>query len=139
MSGDPIITVDPSQPVPPYVQIRDQIADLVSTGGLAAGTRLPTVRQLAADLGLANGTVARAYQELEAAGQLETRRGGGTRVAPQAGGRRAAVVREHAHEFATTMRRLGVTAAEALAAVDQAFELGDSDRKDLTVISVQSE
>ncbi|GIF72845.1 GntR family transcriptional regulator [Asanoa siamensis] len=121
MTTEPLITVDSDQPVPPYVQIRDQIADLVSTGSLTAGTRLPPVRQLAADLGLATGTVARAYQELEATGHLETRRGGGTRVAPHHGKRRADVLRQHAEDFATTMRRLGVTHDEALAAVSTAF------------------
>ncbi|MDG4821228.1 GntR family transcriptional regulator [Asanoa sp. WMMD1127] len=121
MTAEPLITVDPAAPVPPYVQIRDQIADLVSTGGLTAGTRLPPVRQLAADLGLAAGTVARAYQELEATGHLETRRGGGTRVAAQAGDRRDAVLRQHAADFAAIMRRLGVPLDEALTAVTDAF------------------
>jgi GntR family transcriptional regulator len=121
MSTPPLITIDPTQPVPPYVQIRDQIADLIGTGELPEGTRLPPVRQLAADLGLATGTVARAYQELEATAHLSTRRGGGTRVAPQAGGRRDAIVRQHAADFAATMRRLRVTQAEATAAVQAAF------------------
>jgi DNA-binding transcriptional regulator YhcF (GntR family) len=121
MSTPPLITIDPTQPVPPYVQIRDQIADLIGTGELPEGTRLPPVRQLAADLGLATGTVARAYQELEATAHLSTRRGGGTRVAPQPGGSRDAIVRQHAADFAATMRRLRVTQAEATVAVQTAF------------------
>ena len=78
MTADPRITVDADRPVPPYVQVRDQIAELIGAGELAADARLPPVRQLAADLGLAAGTVARAYQELEAGGLVITRRGGGT-------------------------------------------------------------
>jgi DNA-binding transcriptional regulator YhcF (GntR family) len=118
------IAVDPNRPVPPYEQVRQQIADLITGGGLEVGTRLPPVRQLAADLGLANGTVARAYQELEAAGLVETRRGGGTIVAEsavlsQAGRRR--LLTEQADRYAAAARRLGVTDDEALDAVRTAL------------------
>lgn len=125
MNTEPLIIIDPSQPIPPYVQIRTQIADLVNAGELEEGTRLPPVRQLAADLGLATGTVARAYQELEAGGYVTTRRGGGTRVAPQPGTtsrRRAAIVRQRAREYVDIVRRLGVEADEAIAAVRDALD-----------------
>ena len=75
------IAINLRSPVPPFEQIRTQIASLISLGTLAAGTRLPTVRSLASDLGLAAGTVARAYKELELAGLVETRRRNGTVVA----------------------------------------------------------
>jgi DNA-binding transcriptional regulator YhcF (GntR family) len=74
------ITVDVGSPVPPYEQIRGQIADHVRSGSLTAGTRLPTMRALAADLGVAVGTVSRAYAELEAAGLVAGRRRTGTVV-----------------------------------------------------------
>lgn len=76
------VTVDVLDPTPPYEQLRRQLADLIGSGVLGAGDRLPPVRQLAADLGLAAGTVARTYRELEQAGYVRSRRGGGTRVAP---------------------------------------------------------
>lgn len=66
---------------PPYEQIRAQVSSLIALGTLAPGTRLPTVRSLAADLGIAAGTVARAYRELEQTGLVETRRRNGTVVA----------------------------------------------------------
>ena len=66
------LTVDPASPTAPFEQVRTQVAALVAQGDLAPGTRLPTVRQLAADLGLAANTVARAYRELEADGVLAT-------------------------------------------------------------------
>jgi DNA-binding transcriptional regulator YhcF (GntR family) len=75
------ISVDLRSPVPPFEQIRAQIASLITVGTLAPGTRLPTVRSLASDLGLAAGTVARAYKELELAGLTDTRRRNGTVVA----------------------------------------------------------
>lgn len=68
----------------PADQIHDQIHGLVATGRMAADERLPSVRQLAKDLGVAPGTVAKAYRGLEAEGLLVTRTGSGTRVSPTA-------------------------------------------------------
>ena len=75
------ITVDLGSATPPYEQIRAQISSLIGLGTLAPGSRLPTVRSLAADLGIAAGTVARAYRELEQSGLIATRRRNGTVVA----------------------------------------------------------
>lgn len=79
----PRILVNTTSPVPPYEQVRAQLADLIRQGMPGPGERLPPVRQLASDLGLAAGTIARAYRELEQAGYVISRRGGGTRVAAQ--------------------------------------------------------
>jgi len=65
-----ILSVDLESTVPPFEQVRSQIAAMAASGVLPTGTRLPPIRQLAADLGLAPGTVSRAYRELEAAGVL---------------------------------------------------------------------
>ncbi len=72
---DPVslIDVDPDSSVAPYEQVRASVTSLVRSGQLAPHTRLPAVRRLAVDLGLAANTVARAYRELEAAGVVETR------------------------------------------------------------------
>jgi GntR family transcriptional regulator len=77
----PAVTVDLAAPEPPYEQVRAQLAGLITTGELTEGDRLPTVRGLAADLGIAVNTVARAYRELEAEGLVVTRRRAGTTVA----------------------------------------------------------
>lgn len=77
----PHLSLDPDDPTPPYEQLRRQLADLITAGQLAPGDRLPPLRQLAGDLALAVGTVARTYRELEHDGLLTTSRGGGTRVA----------------------------------------------------------
>ncbi|WP_255316734.1 GntR family transcriptional regulator [Nesterenkonia sp. Act20] len=69
--------------MPPTEQVRDQIRGLIVSGQLAAGERLPSVRQLAKDLDLAPGTVAKAYKSLEVEGFL-TARTGGTRVSRSA-------------------------------------------------------
>jgi GntR family transcriptional regulator len=77
----PEISLDLSSPIPPFEQIRARVAALIDAGTLAPGARLPSVRALAADLGIAVGTVARAYRELEGAGYVESRRRHGTSVA----------------------------------------------------------
>jgi DNA-binding transcriptional regulator YhcF (GntR family) len=74
-----IVRVDPADPTPPFEQIRRQLVDEIQSGNLVAGYKLPSVRQLAGDLALAPGTVARAYRELETAGLVESNRTG-TRV-----------------------------------------------------------
>jgi GntR family transcriptional regulator len=113
------VTVDVLDPTPPYEQLRRQLADLVGSGVLAPGDRLPPVRQLAADLGLATGTVARTYRELEAAGYVRSRRGGGTRVAPSppAAVTPARALEEAAAAYLERADVLGIPRAEAAAVV----------------------
>lgn len=74
----PHVSVDARSGLAPWRQIHDQLTALVDAGDLAAGARLPAIRRLARDLGVAPGTVARAYRELEAGGRVRTARGGGT-------------------------------------------------------------
>lgn len=117
-----IIEVDPQSPVPPYEQVRAAIAALAGAGTLSAGTRLPPVRQLAADLGLAVNTVARAYRELEQAGLVQTRGRHGTFVTHRAAGVPAEAQRLAAR-YAEDIHRLGVPPAQALALVRAALDL----------------
>ncbi|MCW7984326.1 regulator [Streptomyces platensis subsp. clarensis] len=124
MTG-PAVRVDITGPVPPYEQIRAQLAARIATGQLAEGERLPTVRQLATDLGLAPGTVARAYRELETAKLIHTRRGAGTRVAalpsePQQPD--PAQLARLARDFASAARALGADTEAILTAVRKALE-----------------
>jgi GntR family transcriptional regulator len=119
-----VLTDDPT---PPYEQLRRQLVDLIHAGALAEGERLPPVRQLAADLGLAAGTVARTYRELEAAGLVSTRRGGGTRV-QNARRRSAPELREdldrHAQDMVRRARLLGAADADVRRAVERALGAG---------------
>ncbi|WSQ14983.1 GntR family transcriptional regulator [Streptomyces sp. NBC_01231] len=118
------LRVDTTSQVPPYEQIRAQLAALIVTGRLAEGDRLPTVRQLAVDLGLAPGTVARAYRELEAGELIRTRRGAGTRVAaPPTGPTRPHTVQlaTLARDFTSSARALGADTEAILTAVRDAL------------------
>jgi DNA-binding transcriptional regulator YhcF (GntR family) len=115
------LRLDPDSSVPPFEQVRAQLANAISSGALAAATRLPTVRALAADLGLAVNTVARAYRELELAGVTETRGRQGTFVAGTASPARQRAVRA-AQEYTVRMAELGFGAAESLAIVRREIE-----------------
>ena len=108
-----MIGYDPRSPVPPYEQVRAQVARQVQSGALPPGTRLPTVRRLAGDLGLAVNTVARAYRELERDGVVVTRGRNGTVVAT-GGDEGLAAARDAAVEYAQRVRRLGLPADRAL-------------------------
>ena len=115
-----MIVVDPRSPVPPYEQLRAQLLDAVRSGEIAPGAKLPTVRRLAEDLGLAPGTVARAYRELESSAIVETRGRNGTFVAAHGDPARREAQRA-ATAFADTIRSLHLDADEAIALVSAAL------------------
>jgi GntR family transcriptional regulator len=75
------LQIDPGSGVPIYRQIMDGVRYAVAGGALAAGDRLPSVRDLATALGVNPTTIQKAYGELEHLGVIETRRGQGTFVA----------------------------------------------------------
>jgi DNA-binding transcriptional regulator YhcF (GntR family) len=119
------IRVDTTSPIPPYEQLRSQIRVMVTSGALARGTRLPTIRQLAGDLGLAVNTVGRAYRELEGEGLIETRGRHGTVVTglPVVGGKeREKMIEQAAGQFVLDVSHQGADLDEAIAAVRRAFE-----------------
>ena len=116
-----LLVLDPQSTTPPYEQVRSQIAAAIDSGRLRPAARLPTVRQLAGELGLAVNTVARAYRELELAGLVETRGRQGTFVAGlQSQARQLAV--EAAQAFLRRMHELGFDRAEAMAIVSHEAE-----------------
>ena len=125
MSGPPLLRVDTGDPTPPYEQLRRQLAGLIGSGTLAPGDRLPPLRQLAADLGLAVGTVARAYRELESAGLVSSRRGGGTRVTADAptlsDADRQRLLSQHASAFVRQAALLGASEQQILGAISRAL------------------
>jgi DNA-binding transcriptional regulator YhcF (GntR family) len=116
------IHLDPDSPVPPYEQVRTRIAALAAGGDLPAGAKLPPVRRLADDLGLATNTVARAYRELEQAGLVETRGRAGTVITARAAGTPAEAVKA-AQRYADLTRNLGLPPQTALDLVRAALQL----------------
>lgn len=114
------ITIDPAGPDAPYEQLRAQIAGQVRGGDLPTGYKLPTVRGLAGELGLAANTVAKAYRALESDGVIETRGRHGTFVAA-AGDAAAKEASEAALSYAHRVQRLGLDRDAARAAVEDAL------------------
>jgi DNA-binding transcriptional regulator YhcF (GntR family) len=113
-----IVTVDTASGVPPYEQVREQVARMIGAGVLAPGGRLPTIQQLANDLRLAPGTVARAYKELEREGLVVSRRRRGTVVAERPERLPTREIREEldaaVERFVVRVRQLGADPDAAL-------------------------
>lgn len=116
-----MITLDLSDPTPPYEQIRAQLVGLIRSGALDAGQKLPSIRQLASDLRIAPGTVARAYKELEGGGLIVSSRATGTQVRP--GQQSDIPLQALAQQYATDAKSSGATLGDALGAVRAAWEL----------------
>ncbi|THA27150.1 GntR family transcriptional regulator [Streptomyces sp. RKND-216] len=114
------IAVDADAAEAPYEQLRAQIAEQARAGALPVGYRLPTVRGLAGELGLAANTVAKAYRALETDGVIETRGRNGTFVAA-AGDAADRELADAAQTFARRARRLGADRATARAAAEDAL------------------
>lgn len=120
------VRLEARSPIPPFEQIRAQVTLLVATGRLRPGARLPTIRSLAGRLSVANGTVARAYRELERNGIVEGRGRGGTFVVDEPPVAYAVVERQErldaaAERFALEVGALDVGAADAIEAVTAAL------------------
>lgn len=108
-----MIVIDTETSTAPFEQIRRQLRQQILSGDLIAGAHLPTVRRLAADLGVATNTVARAYKELEVAGFVIARGRAGTVVAANGD-----AVRQQAHAaaltFALSMKALDIAWDDAV-------------------------
>lgn len=120
-----ILRVDPTNALPVYEQIRQQVTRMAMTGTITAGTRLPTIRQLATDLGLAKGTVAKAYELLEQSAVVESRghRGTFVRAIEDVGDpvKARLGLDEAADAFAVSARQFGADRDAAMAALDAAW------------------
>lgn len=122
-----LLRVDPALPLPVYEQIRAQVARLAVSGQTAAGTRLPTIRQLASDLGLSKGTVERAYELLESDGVVESRGRAGTFLRPRPAAAASATpdltdLHHAADALAVIVRQLGVDERAAQQALASALD-----------------
>jgi DNA-binding transcriptional regulator YhcF (GntR family) len=118
------ITLDEDSSEPLSLQLSTAMADRIHRGSLAPGSRLPTVRALAEDLGLAANTVAKAYRTLEDAGLVQGRGRQGTFVAdplPERLPDRERRLADAAEAYARRGSQLGFGAAELQRALDRAL------------------
>ncbi len=132
--GEALFQLDPRSGVPIYLQLKERIRHQVTSGRLAPGTRLPTVRELAVDLRINANTVSRVYSELQREGYLETRQGSGTYVREVGRDLREARrdrVRELLREIVAEGLNLGYTQEELIAALKAEIDrIHDKDRRD---------
>lgn len=115
------VQVDPESTTSKFDQLRTQVMDSIASGELIAGTKLPTVRQLANDLGVAPYTVARVYRSLEADGFVETRGRNGTVVSAR-DDTAETLAQVAATEYAAKAFGLGIPAETALEYVRSALD-----------------
>ena len=115
------VGIDPASTTPPYEQIRAQVAALVHRGALAHGDRLPSVRALATELGVAAGTVARAYTELETDGLVAGRGRLGTLVTGVPGDAATLQLQAAANRLVAAARADGLDDRTVRAAVEAAL------------------
>ena len=120
-AGAVSFTIRHDHDVPPFEQLRRQVVDAVASGALAPGTRMPTVRALAADLDLAVNTVAKAYRALEADRVIETRGRAGTFISAT-GDPTTQEAQLAALAYADRVHHLGVDRATALSLVESALD-----------------
>lgn len=122
-----IVVLDDKSLIPPYEQLRLQIAALIASRSLKDGERLPAIRQLAGDLGIAPGTVARTYRELEVLGLVRTKKKGtfvdvASKIsAPKLATGKGAPITRAAEAFALASWQLGVSPEQALSTVRKAL------------------
>ncbi|HEY3438980.1 MAG TPA: GntR family transcriptional regulator [Actinotalea sp.] len=116
-----IVHIDATSAVPVFEQLRSQIERLIASGQLRPGTKLPPIRHLAADLGLARGTVNKVYDALAREGLVETAGRHGTIVLDHRGTTSVSDLADAADTLAVVTRQLGLGDAAAHAALDAAL------------------
>jgi GntR family transcriptional regulator len=120
-----VLKIDPKDAVPIWKQIEEGVRRLAASGTLAPGSAVPSVRDLARELGVNPMTVSKAYQRLTEAGVLDVRRGAGTFVAAAPPGmtksERIRLLCEAATRFVTAAAPLGVPVEEAVREVQAAW------------------
>jgi GntR family transcriptional regulator len=113
------IQIDFRSGIPIYIQIMNQIRQMVANGDLKPGDQLPTVRQLAIDLQVNWNTVARAYRLLDEAGLISTQQGRGTFIWEMPSEDTTRLLHQQTlegltHRYLAEAARLGVSPQEVL-------------------------
>ena len=122
-----MITINTRDPRPIYVQIKEALCRLILTGALQTNERLPSVREMAAQLAINPNTIQRAYRELEHEGFIYSMTGKGSFVAPleDIDTSRIDARRDQFREAARDLLHLGVTKQSLIGILD-ALEQEDS-------------
>ena len=123
---EPLLVLEPDSPLPPSAQVAEQLRVQIAAGRLPAGAPLPSVRQLARDLGIAPNTIVRSYSELQEQGWVVASARRGMAVADVTVGARHAERRRQVEEavarLVMTARSLGVSGAELRVELDRQLD-----------------
>ncbi|MFT3945015.1 MAG: GntR family transcriptional regulator [Ancrocorticia sp.] len=135
-----MIVLSAHSTAPPFEQIRSQIAAQIQSGVLRPGHRLPSIRQLAKDLRVAAGTVARAYSELEAAGLIESDRKRGSIVrGPSSRQRNIDELTEVVEQVVAVARKVGMEQADLMGMIANVWTRGGGARMASTEVHAKHE
>jgi GntR family transcriptional regulator len=125
--------IDPSSGTPIYRQIVGQVTQAVASGVLRPGEKLPSVREMAVELAVNPNTIAKAYQELERDGVIETPRGKGSFIADRehtlSEGERLRQFAEGADRLVADAYRLRIDPERALAVLRERLAAAERGRQ----------
>lgn len=121
--------VDDDSALPVYEQLREQVKAALGRGELRRGEQLPSVRDVAASLGINPNTVNRAYSELERDGIVATKRGRGTFVTPKRAGEEVGRLLQIAERFVAHARSLGYEGTQIVSAVRDQVQRARASRR----------
>jgi GntR family transcriptional regulator len=109
-----------------YKQVTGQIRDAIAAGSLAPGTKLPSIREMAAELGISPITIKRAYSDLESEGFIITRAGIGSFVAAldrsELRERKARGIRDEIERIVKTAAAFGIRRKEIESMINETKE-----------------
>jgi GntR family transcriptional regulator len=119
------LKIDPSSGVPIYLQIIEGVKLSIAAGVLKPDDQLPSVRQLAQDVRVNPNTVAKAYNEMERDGIIQTRRGEGTFVSSDnkdlAENQRSVILQRQIEELVETATRFNISRREIVQRIEERY------------------
>ena len=116
-----MIPIDPRDPRPIYLQIKEGLCRLILSGAVKTGERLPSVRELAGQLAINPNTIQRAYRELESDGFIYSVSGKGSFAAAlqEVGAGRGSAKEKEFRAAAQELLRLGTPKGDLVAILDE--------------------
>ena len=117
------MSINYKDPRPIYEQVRDALRQLILSGAIAPGEKLPSVRELAASLAINPNTIQRSYRELEALGLINTVPGKGAFAATDgaAAHRRTHELYQQLSAAVQELKLLGVQRSDVISAAEEAY------------------
>lgn len=118
-----MLSINYKDPRPIYEQVRDALRQLILSGAIAPGEKLPSVRELAASLAIHPNTIQRSYRELEALGLINTVPGQGAFAATDgaAAHRRTHELYQQLSAAVQELKLLGVQRSDVISAAEEAY------------------